>query len=127
MNLMPLLNQLQAMGLGQAAKTLYVDMLPAGATNAMLLRNPLSGTPINYELPGYYMTEFQLIVRGPAADPQTRTRIAQAVAALTFDNQQLEDHFFKYCRPRTEPVVFPISTGNLLEFSVMFDCCFVKG
>lgn len=128
MNLMPLANRLQDAGLGVKGTNLFIGMLPAAAERATLLRNPLQGTPIDYELPGFYKTQFQLIVRVPAGFyVDGETLIGQVIASLTLTEQQVEDHFFNYCRPRTEPVVYPLSNGNMLEFATMFDCCFVKG
>jgi hypothetical protein len=128
MNLMPLVNLLQDTGLGTQGTDLFVHMMPAEAERATLLRTPLSGTKIDYELPGFYKTQFQLIVRVPAADYDTGDQlVADVTAALTMQEQQVEDMFFNYSRPRTEPVPFPLSKGNLIEFNVMFDCCFVKG
>lgn len=125
MNLRPLANILVAQNIGVLGETIFFNMMPADAENAILLRNPLSGTKINYELRGFYKTEFQLIVRGHSYQ-DTEAKINQIIAALTMNSRQVEDHFFNYCRPRTEPVAFPLSNGNLLEFNVQFDVCFVK-
>jgi hypothetical protein len=129
MNLMPLADYLQDNGLGTQGTDLFVHMMPAEADRAMLLRVPLSGTKINYDLPGFFKTSFQLIVRVPAAGFDDGEQWASdIIAALTLAEVQIgDDHFFNYCRPRTEPVPFPLSKGNLIEFNVMFDCCFVKG
>ena len=64
MNLMPLITLLQTSGLGVPGQTIFLNMMPAEADSAILLRNPLSGTKIDYELPDYYRSQFQLIVRG---------------------------------------------------------------
>ena len=127
MKLMPLANLLEAAALGVKGDTLFLDMMPAEAEQAILLRNPLTGTKINHELPGFFQTEFQVIVRSPAGlYDNGEALIEKVVAALTLSFTQVEDHRFNYCRPRTEPVAFPLSKGNLLEFNVMFDCCFVR-
>lgn len=127
MKLMPLANLLEAAALGVKGDTLFLDMMPAEAEQAILLRNPLTGTKINHELPGFFQTDFQVIVRTPASlYDEGEALIGQVVAALTLAEAQVEDHHFNYCRPRTEPVAFPLSKGNLLEFNVTFDCCFVR-
>ena len=124
---MPLLNILQDAGLGVSGSTLFLNMLPSEATQGILLRNPLRGTDIDYELIDYYKTQFQLIVRTTGDKLiDGEMEIRAVLKALTINERQVEDHYFKYCRPHTEPVVFPISKGNLIEFNVMFDCCFVK-
>lgn len=127
MNLMPLADLLEGAGLGVKTETLFLDMMPAEAEQAILLRNPLSGTRIDHELPGYFQTEFQVIVRASAGEYEAGSALINSVgAALSMENVKVANHFFNYCRPRTEPVVFPLSVGNLLEFNVMFDCCFVR-
>jgi len=127
MNLMPLANLIQDNGLGRQGETLFVHMLPAEAERGILLRTPLSGTPIDYELPGYYKAQFQLIVRIPAADYEAGEQLVNdVIASLTMSETQVEEVFFNYSRPRTKPTPFPLSKGNLIEFNVMFDCCFVE-
>lgn len=126
MNLMPLVNRIAAAGLGTSGESLFIDIMPASAERAILLRNPLSGTRINHELPGYFRTEFQVIVRSRTY-PDGEALIQQVLDALTMHVETpVEDHLFQYCRPRTEPVAFPLSKGNVLEFNVMFDTAFVK-
>jgi hypothetical protein len=125
MNLMPLADLLESSGHGNQGDTVFLNMMPAQAETAILLRSPLTGTPIDYELPGYYRTEFQLIVRGRdyvAAE----VRIAAVVATLTLKNAAVGPLYFNYCRPKTEPVSFPLSDGNLFEFSTNFDVSFVR-
>jgi len=128
MNLMPLANLLEAEGIGLKGSSIFINMLPAGVEQAVLLRSPLSGTPINYELPGYYSARFHVIVRTPAADYAGGAALMQRVLdALTFERRQVESMFFNHSRPQTKPVTFPLSAGNLLELSVTFDVNFVEG
>lgn len=125
MNLLPLADLLETAGLGTKGGTLFIDMLPAEATQAILLRNPLSGTPIDHELPGYYQSHLQMIVRTPAGKyADAEALIAAATAALTVSEQRIGSMFFNYMRPKTLPVVYPLSKGNLLEFSVQLDYSF---
>ena len=124
MNLMPLVNRINATRLGTKGKDLFVEMMPPEVSSAILLRSPLSGTKIDYYLPQYFNTEFQLIVRtGSYESGLDLTK--RVITLLTFDELALESQSFKFCRPRTLPVAFPLSRGNLVEYNVMFDCCFV--
>jgi hypothetical protein len=52
--------------------------------------------------------------------------IADVIIALTLTNTLVGDMEFRYIRPTTLPVVYPISKGNLLEFSVDFDVAFTQ-
>jgi hypothetical protein len=127
MNMMPLADRLESLGLGLKGTTLFIHMLPTETGNAILLRSPLSGTRINHELPGYYRSEFQLIVRTPAADYEAgQALVSQVVAALTLTDTQIGPQFFNYCRPRTQPITFPLSKGNLLEISLTFEVNFIE-
>lgn len=125
MNLLPLATELQNKKIGTMGKSVFINMLPIDASLAVLLRNSLSGTEIDYELPGYFRTEFQMIVRA-GSYPAGEALIDKASKALTFNGVQLGNMHFNYSRPRTEPVVYPLSEGNLLEFSVYFDVSFYK-
>ena len=125
MNLMALVELLEDAGLGVKGETIFLNMMPVGARQAILLRSPLQGVPIDYELPNYYRAEFQLIVRSDnyAAG---EALAAEVVSALTLTEQLVGDMRFTYCRPRTKPVSFPLSDGDLYEFSVPFDSNFVQ-
>lgn len=120
MNLLPLAELLQANKIGTMGKTIYINMLPIDVPNAILLRNGLSGTLIDHELPGYTKTQFQVIVRAPGYQ-QGYDLMERVTNAITLNNETVGIYHFNYCRPHTEPVVFPLSAGNLLEFSVHFD------
>lgn len=120
MNLKPLTEYLDQKKVGVFGKTLFINMLPISVPLAVLLRNSLSGTEIDYELPGYSKTQFQAIVRAPGY-PQGEALMAKLTEALTLNDVTIGIYHFNYCRPRTEPVVFPLSEGNLLEFSTYFD------
>ncbi len=125
MNLMPVAERLESATLGVRGKTIFINMIPAEAPKGILLRNDLRGTHIDHELPGYYKGFFQLIVRAPNYTAGEEL-IKEAIAALTVVETQVGTQHFRYIRPKTLPVVFPLSKGALLEFSVHMDCCFTE-
>ncbi|HEO0817036.1 minor capsid protein [Acinetobacter baumannii] len=125
MNLLPLATELQTKKIGTMGKTVFINMLPIDVPLGVLLRNSLSGTEIDYELPGYFRTEFQVIVRA-GSYPAGEALMDKVFNTLTLNDRQLGNMHFNYIRPRTEPVVFPLSDGNLLEFSAYFDVSFYK-
>ena len=125
MNLMPLIDRLQLAGVGIKGKSLFLQMMPAEARRAVMLRLPLSGMRINHELPGYFKGQFQLTVRAQSYE-DGRELIEQAIDHLTIANELVEHQQFNYCRPCYLPVAFPLSKGNLVEYTVMFDCSFVE-
>lgn len=126
MNLMPLIDLLQVKGIGVAGADLFLNMMPATVTQATMLREPLTGTEINHELPGYYKTEFQVIVRSPDFI-EGRTLIDDVVAALTLEEETVDSIYFRYCRPYAQPVSFPLSDGSLIEYTVKMCACFNDG
>lgn len=125
MNLTPLAEKLEADGVGVMADTIFINMIPVDAPQGVLLRNNLRGTEIDYELPGFFKTDFQVIVRAPNYTAG-EALIQEVFNSLTLSEQQLGPLYFKFMRPRTKPVVFPISKGNLLEFSADFSVCFTE-
>ncbi|WP_151708806.1 minor capsid protein [Acinetobacter brisouii] len=120
MNLLDFAKRLQDQKVGVMGKTLFINMLPIEVGLGVLLRNSLEGTAIDYELPNYSKGAFQIIVRAPSY-PAGEALINQVTAALTINSEPVGGYFVNYARPRTEPVVFPLSVGNLLEFSVYVD------
>jgi hypothetical protein len=127
---MPLVQRLVDQGVGQMGTNLFAYMLPTGATSAVLVRNDLNGTKINHQLPGFFKTRVQVIARDTTY-LKADARMSAALAALTLDpGTVLEDGVnrmtFNYCRPVALPSVFPLSSGNLIEFNVYLEVCFVQ-
>jgi hypothetical protein len=125
MNLVPLANRLQTANVGINGKSIFVNMMPTEASLAVLLRTRLSGTAINYELPGYFKTEFQVIVRSHDV-ASGATLMSQVIASLTLNETQVETIYFKFSRPKTKPVIFPLSKGNYFEYNVYFETVYVE-
>lgn len=125
MNLLPLAEKLEADGVGVMAETIFINMIPADAPTGVLLRNPLQGTPIDHELPGHYKTEFKVIARATTY-PAGEALIQAVFDSLTVAELQVGSMYVRYMRPKTKPVVFPLSKGNLLEFSADFSICFYE-
>lgn len=125
MNLLDIANLLESQGVGVKGKSIFIYMIPSDAQPAILLRNPLTGTPYDYELPGFFRAKFRVVVR--CVDYATgKAMMDEAVAAMTVQNTQLDSMFVQYMRPIAMPVVFPLSDGNLMEFSVDMDVVFTE-
>lgn len=125
MNLFPLAQKMEIDGLGILGTDIFINMIPAECKQGILLRNPLRGTAIDYELPGYYKAKFQLIVRAQGY-PEGEELINAAFASLTLSNVALGVMQVQFMRPITKPVVFPLSKGNLLEFAADFETVFTE-
>lgn len=123
MDLMPLAELLDSAGVGVLGSSVFINMMPMETTKGVLLRPPSTGTPINYELPGFYKTRFQAIVRAPKfQDGQDLS--AQVMAALTLKEKQVGTMYFRWCRPIAKPVSFPLSPGGMVEWNTPFEVCF---
>lgn len=119
MNLMPIANYLAKLNVGVVAKSLFINMIPINVKEGILLRNPLVGTRIDYEMRGRINTEFQVIVRVPDY-VKGEVLMKKIFEALTIDNKTIDGYHITVCYPQFEPVVYPLSEGNLLEFSTDF-------
>ena len=124
MNLESIAEYLNAQGLGVPGQTVFVHKMPAEVKEGILLLSSLSGTQIDYELPKYRKTKFQAIVRH-TNHIGGKELSKQVMNALTLYNHNLTGMKVKRIRPRHEPIVFPVSKGNLLEFSVNYDAIYV--
>lgn len=126
MNLLPIAQVVEDAGIAKAGTNLFLNLFPAEVETGVLLRSPLTGTRIDYELPEYRKSSFQVIVRTHAHKYSTGEAMAKAIFdALTFEETQLNSIFIKYVRPKHEPVSFRGSPGNNVEFSINFEICFV--
>lgn len=124
MNLESIAKEIQRAGLATMKTDLFIENIPAAVKEGVLLRGDFFGTPINHELPGYRKTEFQVIVR--TANYKVGKKKAEDISILlTFDNRDLTGMAMKYIRPIHEPVAYPLSPGDLLEFSVNFEAAYV--
>lgn len=122
-----LCDYLQAQGFGAPGDTLFIGLMAQNVDNGILLRSPLQGIAYNYEMPGYFArVHFQMIVRCQdfAVGYDLATRASQALT-LVDDSTSLPGYKINYLRPRHEPVSYPLSAGNNLEFSVNFDVNYV--
>jgi len=124
MKIEPLAEYLESEGIAKAGKDLFAYYMPDSVSEGILLISSLEGTPIDTELPGYRKTGFQVIIRH---DDHVKGRALadQVSSALTMSNTTLTDMYVNYIRPRHEPVVFPSSEGDFLEFSVNYDANYV--
>lgn len=116
---------LEEKGVGVRGKTIFINNIPSTLTLAIGVFSKLTGDMIDHELPGYVKTSFQLVVRCQNAQAGEQL-ITQATEAITLHKETvMTNAHVKYVRPRHYPVSFPLSDGNLLEFSVNFDACYV--
>lgn len=124
MNVTGIAQYLQDQGWGTIGSSVFVYNMPESVREGILVLGPESGTRIDHYLPDFRKTSFQLIFR--ASDHGSGEEFAHRVSkSLTGDEIQMQGMYVKRIHPRHEPIVFPSSKGDLLEFSVNFDIVYV--
>jgi hypothetical protein len=124
MNAMPLIDLLEAAAIGVKGTSLFLNMMPTECELGVLLKPPLNGTKIDYELPGYFKTGVQVVAR--SHDYATGLDLCKrAVAALLITSDTVVGPMtVRYLRPKHQPVAFPLSEGNFIEFNVQMEVCY---
>lgn len=124
MNLEAIASKLQLENVGKKGRSIFINSMPADAETGILLRIPFVGTEIDYELPNYRKTKFNVATR--AKDyREAETLMRKVMACLTLSEVALENMDVRYIRPRTEPVPFPVTPAGQFEFLVIFDAVYV--
>lgn len=124
MNLEPFASHLESQGIGVVGDNIFYYEMPAVVETGILLRESQAGTLIDPELPGYRKTYFRAVVR----DGSYSAGLAlseQVLEALTIANVSLSNLSVKFVRPLNEPIVFPRSEGDAVEFSINFEAVYV--
>lgn len=124
MNLELIANKLQDDGVGVRGANIFINHMPVTVTKGVLLRPPYIGTPIDNELPNYRKTRFNASVRAKTYQE------ANALATLVIDSLTVgytvtPEIVINYIRPTTEPVSFPVSEGDSVEFLMIFEANYV--
>lgn len=111
--------------------SIFTDAMDEDVTIGALLRNPLVGVPVDGDLPGYYRTTMQVVVRHTAHD--AGEDLARAIQRrLTMFNRRFLDPDtnvllmrVNYLYPAALPIRFPRSVGGGIEWSLNFKASYV--
>lgn len=113
-------------GIGTIGVDIFVDFMPANCEQGVLLRLPLQGVEIDSELPGYFNSRLQAIVRAPNFTAG-ETISAAVMSALTMEERTvLNDDadqpsiLVNQMLPEHKPVSFPRSESGGIEWSMNF-------
>ncbi|CCG43292.1 minor capsid protein [Magnetospirillum molischianum] len=119
-----LADRLGEKGVGVVGVDVFTHYMPDTCEAGVLLL--LGDDPIDAEIGSYRPNaKFQAVVRH-SQYPAGFALADKVIDALTIMEEKTAGMFINFCRPRHEPVVFPRSTGNLLEWSINFDANYVK-
>lgn len=109
---------LEQSGVGKTCKDIFIDTLPDEASKGIVLRSSIAGDEIDYYLPGLMKATFRLIARA-SFHSDGLDMIQKATNALTiWQPRKIGNMYVRNCRPITTPMIYPLSNGNLREFSV---------
>lgn len=118
MNLEPIVTLLEESECGRAGRTIFINEMPAECRQGILLLDNYHGTPIDHYLPGYYATEYRLIVRS-TEQAAGRALCQKALSALTVHGDRtVDDTTIKQMLPITLPRPYRRSVGGYWEFEV---------
>lgn len=117
--------------LGTLGVSIFTHHIPADVKIGILLKIPLDGIEIDPYLPGYYKTEMQMIIRHNVTS--LGEAMASSVEAL-FHSYSRRDYLVsnvvkysvKQMFAMTKPIRYPLSDGNLTEWSLNFSVNYVE-
>jgi hypothetical protein len=110
---------------GVLGKTIFVLEMPSGCDEGILLLGSYSGTPVDHNLPDYYVTEFRLIVRGTDY-VSSGALMAKATAALqTHGGFTTGTTLVRQCLPANLPRRYRRSLAGYWEYEVDMEIVYV--
>lgn len=123
---------LEDAGLGTIGTDIFVHRMDAECPRGIMLRDPLDGTPVDPNLPGYYRSKLQAIVRATAqADGDTLSK--QVGRALKMFNRRFTDPVsgelllkINHIYPSQLPITYPRMEGQGIEWSLNFVTSYVQ-
>lgn len=108
---------------GTLGVDMFIHFMPQDVSVGILLLDRMSGNLIDNEIKGMRRGGFQVITRGPNFDD---TLINSIVPLLTIEGKVVKGLDVKYILPKADPVVYPATDGNNIEYSVNFDAVYAK-
>ena len=116
MNIVPFAENLQALLPGEGV---FVHHMPETAMRGILLLHNLNGSKLFPDMPGYKKAKFQAIVR--ERDFQSGYDLSEQIMdALKVSRKAIGPIYVHYTTPLHDPVSFPVSKGDYIEFSVNY-------
>jgi hypothetical protein len=116
--------------LGKAGLDLFCHKMPSEITKGLVVMGDLAGSEIDHELVNWRIGQIQVILRD--TDHASGLRRARAVMdALTVMHRDLPPAGggpgirLRRLRPIHDPIVYPRSEGDVLEFSLNFEAIWI--
>lgn len=119
-HLLALTAHLGELGVAKAGHDLFLFTMPADVQDAVMIRPPLTGDPIDPEQSNVYTSEFLVVVRH--ADEEAASAKCESIsAAFTLNARDVGDIWVVQCRPRTRPIPYPRNEGGTVEWGIPFN------
>lgn len=104
----------------ESNEKVFMYHMPETVMRGVLLLHNLNGARLDDDIPNYKKARFQAIVR--EVDYQRGYELAkQVMTALTVDRLQEAGVYIHFLNPLHDPVAFPKSAGDFIEFSVNYE------
>ena len=118
MNLEGIADALSDAGLGVKGQTLFVDHMPAQCEKGLLVTSQVP-IAIDPYIKSLRRGSFQVIVRDNSG-ADARAVADSVIDAMPGEGAVIADMKFLTLMPQSEPLLFPRSSGDLVEASVNF-------
>lgn len=125
MNLDSVAEYLELQLIGTRGVDIFINSMPAENTPGLLLRQPFSGSKVDYELVGYRKTSFMLVSRARTHQAATTLLDAACLKLKLVNSTALAGMKINYMRQRHEAIPFPVTPGNMSELLVNIDANYV--
>ena len=109
-----------------AGSDLFRYTIPANVNSAVMFKLPLSGVPVDHNMPGWHSAEIQVVCRDPdpVACMNTALRVQKILTVETIEvypasAERGQAHITNFL-PMQLPVIFPRLDSNLFETSQNF-------
>ena len=125
-----IVKKIEDAGLGAAGQTIYRATMPADASVAIGLFEPVDGIAVDPNLPHFYKTNLKVIVRHNKVS--VGRKLAQDLSdVLTVVSEEIYEAtdergrvHLKVFHPKALPIQFPSTVGDLTEWSINFRAAF---
>ena len=124
MDLQAIVDRIEIEGLGVPGVNLFRMFMPASVEEGLVVLP--SQLPVEIDM---YTTvkrqgQFRVVARGIDWDGP-RNLLMEVSKVLHGEGLQFGEEYYFYMIPQHEPLLYPLSDGDLVEGSVSFNCCYV--
>ena len=121
---------IEQQGLGTRGVDIFIHRMDAEISKGILLKLPIAGIDTDYDLPGYYKTDFQVIIRAQRQEDgdDLAKQLNKLLTMYGRDFTNTDASFamqVKQMYPAKLPIVYPRSDGHGIEWSLNIHAAYV--